>query len=64
MRGRVRLGDDRRMTSNVPSSAFYIVAPDVPAGLTLNEYRRRRSRRRRRGLRRLSGLARRPAAGL
>ena len=64
MRGRVRLGDDRRMTANLPSSAFYVVAPDVPAGVTLSEYRRRRPRRRRRGLRALSGLPRRPAASL
>jgi hypothetical protein len=57
-----RLGDHRPMTSNLPVGALYVVAPDVPPGLTLNEYRRRRPRRRRPGLRRLAGMGRRPLA--
>jgi hypothetical protein len=60
MPGRGCLGDHRPMTSNVPAAALYVVAPDVPAGLTLNDYRRRRPRRQRPALRRLAGLARRP----
>ena len=34
----------------MPSSCFKYVSCDVPAGKTLDEYRRRRARRRRRGL--------------
>jgi hypothetical protein len=34
----------------MPSSCFKYVNCDVPAGKTLDEYRRRRVRRRRRGL--------------
>ena len=50
------------MSSIAPSSTVYVVAPDVPPGLTLNEYRRRRPRRRKRGLGLLAGLGRRPPA--
>ena len=57
-----QLGDYGRMSSIAPFSAVYVVAPDVPPGLTLNEYRRRRPRRRRRGLGLLSGVGRRPPA--
>ena len=35
---------------------FYLEAPDVPAGMTLQTYRRLHNPRRRRGLRRLSIL--------
>ena len=54
-----RLGDYRPMTSNAHLAAVYVVAPDVPAGLTLNEYRRRRRRPRRLALRRLADHAQR-----
>jgi hypothetical protein len=64
MYGWGRLSDYRSMTSNAPSGTVYVVAPDVPAGLTLNEYRRRRPRRPRPGLRRLLGLARRQPASV
>jgi hypothetical protein len=38
----------------ISSDSVYVVAPDVPPGLTLGEYRRLRARPRRRALRRLA----------
>ena len=38
----------------IASGSLYVTAPDVPAGMTLAEYRRRRLRVRRRGVRRLA----------
>jgi len=40
---------------NTPLPVAYVDPPDVPAGMTLAQYRRRSSRSTRRGLRRRAG---------
>jgi hypothetical protein len=50
--GEARGEDDGAMTV-ISSDTVYVVAPDVPPGLTLGEYRRLRVRPRRRPLLRL-----------